>query len=291
MLMEEVLQQVINGLSIAGVIALIAIGITLIFGLTGIVMFAQGELLMFGGLITFSTMAAGGSFYLGLLFAVLAMGVLGLLLERGLFHFTLRAPMNGFIVSLGLIVALQHIAVEIWSGDQRIIAKPIETVWAVSDIRISATRVLVIAVTVALVVTIHFVMSRTRHGRALRATAADRDTAGLMGVPVPRYITATFVVGSMIAGLGGALLIALFPVSPFVGGTFVIKGFAVALIGGLGNVNGAVVAAVLLGLLEAMSAGFFLTEWVNAYAFGLMILVLMVRPQGIFRGSTGPSLG
>ena len=171
--MEEFLQQVVNGLSIAGVITLIAIGITLIFGLTGIVMFAQGELLMLGGLITFSTVAAGGSFYLGLLFAVLAMGVLGLLLERGLFRFTLRAPMNGFIVSLGLIVALQHIAVEIWSGDQRIIAKPIETVWQVGDIRISATRVLVIAVTVALVVAIHYGMSRTRYGRALRATAAE----------------------------------------------------------------------------------------------------------------------
>ena len=289
--METFLQQVVLGLSIASVIALIAIGITLIFGLTGIVNFAQGEMLMIGGYVVWFViveLGLGGGFHwylLGLVLAIAFVGGLGFVLERGLFRFTLQEPINGFIVSIGLIFILQHVVAGIWNSDAVDIPRPLNTVWDVGDVRVLATRVFIIGSTLVLFGLTFYVIQRTRWGRALRAIAADRDTAALMGIPVRLYVTGIFVVGSAIAGLGGALLISFFPVSPFVGAHFVIKGFAVAIIGGLGNVTGAVLAALFLGLLEAMSQGYFAPAWTNAYAFGLMILILLVRPQGLLRGS------
>lgn len=290
--MEIFLQQVLNGLSIASVIALVAVGITMIFGLTRIVNFAHGEMLMIGGYAVWWIVAVAGIggqsfelYILGLVTAVVLVGAFGFTLERVLFRATLDSPINGFIVSIGLIIILQHFVADIFTSEQQAIQKPIETVWDVGGVRVPAMRIFVIGATAALILGLYLGINRSRWGRALRASAADRETAALMGIPVRRYIMLVFFAGSAIAGLGGALLISLFPVTPFVGSSFVIKGFAVAIIGGLGNVTGAVIAALLLGLLEAMSAGYFAPEWVNAYAFGLMIVILLVRPRGLLRGS------
>ncbi len=305
---EIFFQQVVNGLQIASVIALIAMGITMIFGLTGLVMFAHGELLMLGGYVTWRTVELnvfGGdaaNFFFGVALAVVVVGVLGYLMERGLFRFTFASPINGFIISLGLIVFLQH-AIQImplpglglglggdqnWGATTIAVPKPIAAVWTVSEVRIPATRVLIVIATIVVVAFAVAAIYRTGLGRALRASASDRDTAGLMGIPVRRYITAVFVIGSGVAGLGGALLIGQFAIDPFIGGRFVIKGFAVALVGGLGNPVGAVLAAIILGLGEAMGAGYFKTEWTESYAFILMIVVLLIRPQGLLTGLQGP---
>lgn len=290
--MEIFLQQVLNGLSIASVIALVAVGITMIFGLTRIVNFAHGEMLMIGGYAVWWVVAVAGIggqsfelYILGLVTAVVLVGAFGFTLERVLFRATLDSPINGFIVSIGLIIILQHFVADLFSSEQQAIQRPIETVWDVGGVRVPAMRIFVIGATAALILGLYLGINRSRWGRALRASAADRETAALMGIPVRRYIMLVFFAGSAIAGLGGALLISLFPVTPFLGSSFVIKGFAVAIIGGLGNVTGAVIAALLLGLLEAMSAGYFAPEWVNAYAFGLMIVILLVRPRGLLRGS------
>jgi branched-chain amino acid transport system permease protein len=281
-------QQILNGLSIASVITLIAVGVTLIFGLTGIINFAHGEFLMVGSIVTWLAVSAGWGFPLALIAGVASVALLGLVLERGLFRFTLSRPTNGFIVSLGLIVVLQHVVILFWNANQKSIPRPLNTIWDVGGVRIAAVRVMVIVITAAVVALTFFMITRSRYGRALRASVEDRDTAALMGIPVRRYITGVFVFGSALAGLGGALLIALFPITPFTGGTIVMKGFAVALIGGLGNLTGAVVAGLILGLVEGFSAGYGLSEWTDAYSFALMIIVLLVRPNGLFGGTSGP---
>ena len=222
---EIFLQQMVNGLVIASVLVLVALGITLIFGLTGIVFFAQGELLMLGGFTVWFTVDQGGNYFLGIVLAASLLLALGFFLERGLMRFTLESPLNGFIVSLGLIIALQHIVILAWGALDKGIARPISALWNVGDVHISATRVFVVGVAAVVVVLYFFVISRTRYGRALRSVAEDREIAAMMGIPVRRYITAVFVVGSATAGLGGALLLALFPVNPFIGANFVIKWF------------------------------------------------------------------
>jgi branched-chain amino acid transport system permease protein len=286
--MEIFLQQLVNSLSVASVIILIGIGITLIFGLTGIINFAHGEFLMIGGMTTWLVVSNGGGFIAGLVAAVLFVGLLGFVLERGLFRLTLERPMNGFIISLGLIVVLQHFVIRFWNSYQKSIPQPLSGVWEVGGVRIIVMRAVVVLVTAVIVAITFFGISRSRYGLALRASVADQETASLMGVPVRRYVTGVFIYGSMLAGLGGALMIALFPITPFIGSTIVVRGFAVALIGGLGNVAGAVVAGLVLGLMDGLSAGYGLPEWTEAYSFALMILILLLRPHGLLGGTAGP---
>jgi branched-chain amino acid transport system permease protein len=109
-----------------------------------------------------------------------------------------------------------------------------------------------------------------------------------MGIPVRKYVTGVFIYGSVLAGLGGALMIALFPITPFTGSVVIIRGFAVSLIGGLGNVGGAVVGGLILGLVDALSAGYGFPEWTDAYSLVVMIVILIVRPQGLLGGTLGP---
>jgi branched-chain amino acid transport system permease protein len=219
---------------------------------------------------------------------VLLVGLLGFVLERGLFRLTLDRPMNGFIISLGLIVVLQHVVIRFWNSYQKSIPEPLSGVWEIGGVRIIIMRAVVVLITAIIVAITFFGISRSRYGLALRASVADQETASLMGVPVRRYVTGVFIYGSMLAGLGGALMIALFPITPFIGSSIVVRGFAVALIGGLGNVAGAVVAGLVLGLMDGLSAGYGLPEWTEAYSFALMILILLLRPHGLLGGTAGP---
>jgi branched-chain amino acid transport system permease protein len=287
---ELFVQELVNSLSVASVIILIGIGVTLIFGLTGIINFAHGEFLMIGGIAVWLLVSNGVGYVPALVAAVLIVGLLGLLLERGLFQFTLRRPNNGFMASLGLQIVLQHVVIRIWNSYQKSIPQPLPGVWVIHGIHIIQMRAVVVAVTALVVLVTFFVISRSRYGLALRASLADRDTAALMGIPVRRYITAVFVYGSMIAGLGGALTIALFPITPFVGGEMIMLGFAVSLIAGLGNVAGAVGAGLILGLVNGLSSAYGTPQWTNGYSFALMILILVLRPQGLFGGTLGPAI-
>jgi branched-chain amino acid transport system permease protein len=286
--MQTFIQQLINSLSVASVTILIGIGITLIFGLAGIVNFAHGEFLMVGGMVTWFLVNAGLNFFLALFGAMIVIGALGFVAERGLFRFTLDRPMNGFIMSIGLSVILQHVVIRVFNEVQKTIPDPVGQVWAIGGVDIIAMRAIVVAITGAVVVLTYFGISRSRYGIALRASIADQDTAALMGIPVRKYVTGVFIYGSLLAGLGGALMIALFPITPFTGSVVIIRGFAVSLIGGLGNVGGAVVGGLLLGLVDGLSAGYGSPEWTDAYSLVLMIAVLIIRPQGLLGGTLGP---
>ena len=286
--METFIQQLVNSLSVASVTILIGIGITLIFGLAGIVNFAHGEFLMVGGMVTWFLVNAGVNFFVALFGAMILVGALGFVAERGLFRFTLDRPMNGFIMSIGLSVILQHVVIRIFNEVQKTIPDPVGQVWVVGGVNIIAMRAIVVAITAIVVALTYFGISRSRYGVALRASIADQDTAALMGIPVRKYVTGVFIYGSGLAGLGGALMIALFPITPFTGSVVIIRGFAVSLIGGLGNVGGAVVGGLLLGLVDGLSAGYGSPEWTDAYSLVLMIAVLIIRPQGLLGGTLGP---
>jgi branched-chain amino acid transport system permease protein len=287
--MDIFIQELVNSLSVASVIILIGIGVTLTFGLTGIINFAHGEFLMVGGIAVWVLTNAGVSYVPALVLAVVIVGVLGFALERGLFQFTRQRPNTGFMASLGLQIVLQHIVIREWNSYQKSIPEPLPGVWVIGGVHVIIMRAIVVAVTAAVVAITFLAISRSKYGLALRASLADRETARLMGIPIGRYNTAVFVYGSAIAGLGGALLIALFPITPFVGGEVIMLGFAVSLIAGLGNVPGAVGAGLLLGLLNGLSSAYGTPEWTNAYSFILMIIILIVRPQGLFGGTQGPA--
>jgi branched-chain amino acid transport system permease protein len=185
-------------------------------------------------------------------------------------------------------VILQHVVIRMFNEVQKTIPDPVGQVWVIGGVDIIAMRAIVVAITAVVVAVTYFGISRSRYGIALRASIADQDTAALMGIPVRKYVTGVFVYGSLLAGLGGALMIALFPITPFTGSVVIIRGFAVSLIGGLGNVGGAVVGGLLLGLVDGLSAGYGFPEWTDAYSLVLMIGVLIIRPQGLLGGTLGP---
>ena len=288
--METFVQELVNSLSVASVIILIGMGVTLIFGLTGIINFAHGEFLMLGGIGVWVFVSNGIGYVPALLMSVALVALLGFLLERGLFQFTLLHPNNGFMASLGLQIVIQHIVIRIWNSFQKSIPEPLSGAWEVGNIRLIKMRLVVVAITAVVVAITFLTISRSRYGLALRASLADRQTAALMGIPIGRYITVIFAYGSLIAGLGGALMIALFPITPFVGSEMIMQGFAVSLIAGLGNVPGVVGAGLILGLVNGMSGAYGTPEWATAYTYVLMIVILIFRPQGLFGGTMGPAI-
>src|SRR5260370_27803458 len=286
--MEIFIQQLVNSLSVASVTILIGIGITLIFGLAGIVNFAHGEFLMIGGMITWFLVTSGMNFFVALVGSMIFVGALGFVAERGLFQFTLHRPMNGFIMSIGVSVILQHVVIRVFNEVQKTIPDPLGKVWVVGGVNVIAMRAVVVVLTAVVVGITYCGISRSRYGMALRASIADQETAAVMGIPVRRYVTGVFVYGSVLAGLGGALMIALFPITPFTGSVLIIRGFAVSLIGGLGNVAGAVAGGLILGLVDGLSAGYGFPEWTDAYSLVVMIAILILRPQGLLGGTLGP---
>jgi len=281
--LTEFFQLLFIALRQSGVYALVALGITVIFGLTGIVKFSIGELLTIGAFLTFSFWDHNRmSYFLAVPAAALAVGLLSLLLERAAFRFTLDQPINGFIVSLGLIVVLQNSVIEIWGTEAKSIALPFTKVWEVGGVHMPANDWFIIWAAVGLIVGLFMLLRYTKYGRAMRACAEDREAAALMGIPVDYVIAGTFALGGMLAATAGGLLGSSQHIDVYLGSTYLLKGFAVALLGGLGNIEGAVVAAVLVSVTETMAAGYGPGEWRDGYAFGLMILVLLVRPTGLF---------
>jgi branched-chain amino acid transport system permease protein len=281
----ELLQQCFNVLSSASVYALVAIGLSVIFGLSGIINIAYGDFMTLGAYVVF-VVAPGGAiaFIWGFGAAALTIGVISIVLERVLFRWTLIRPVNGFLVSLGLSQIIENGVAYHWGQNSVTVAPADAANWTVGPVIMSADRVIIIAGTIVLVVALILFLDRTRTGTAIRAIAADREAAALMGIPVTRLVTAVFALGGVIAGIGGGFVALLEPPYPLLGAELVLKGFVVALVGGLGSVRGAVIGAVLLALIETVLVTVGLAGWTDAIEFGAVILLLIIRPQGLVRG-------
>jgi branched-chain amino acid transport system permease protein len=281
--MDIFFQQVVNGLSLGAIYVLVAVGITLIFGVSRLVNFAHGQFLVLGSFITYSLVASGLGFWIAMPIAAVSVGLAGVLTDRGLLRWTIDRPINGFIVSLGLVIALEGLFVEVWSADQYKVPTPVSGVLSVGSVRIPLDRILTFGIGAVSVVLLYLILKRTDSGRAMRATAENRDAAGLVGVSVGRSISTSFFLGALLAGVGGAFLGALFPFSAFSGGGYLVKGLAVALIGGLGSIEGAVLVGLGLGLLETLGSAYGIGgQWRDGYAFAAMVVLLAWRPRGLF---------
>ncbi|MEY2446948.1 MAG: branched-chain amino acid transport system permease protein [Acidimicrobiaceae bacterium] len=285
-----VVQYVWNGIAIGAVYALIALGVTLVYGLSRIIHFAVGEMVMVCAFVAWSVQDLTGSFAIALVAAVAAGATIGLVTERLMFQFTYDAPLAGFVVSLGLIIFLQSLASEIWGVDTRTVRAPFQGVHEVGALVFRDQTLFNTALILVVMAVFYLGLSRSRWGRALRATADNREAAALMGIPVRRLTMMTFVIGAALAGIAGWVVLTLGAISPFVGGSYVLRGFAVALIGGLGNIKGAAVAGLGLGVAEALAIGYLDPGWSEAYVLGLVILVLLVRPTGLGAGAEGATL-
>lgn len=282
-------QQAVNALALTSIYALLGLGVTVIFALTGIVNFAQGAIMVVGGFATYYTVSnAHLGFVPGLLVAVIVTAGLGWALLEGVFRFTLRRPITGFIASLGLIIVIENVLTLVATASPRGVNPPMAQTWIIGRVRVQGEDVLTLAATIILLAAYFLFTGRTRWGRAVRATASDRNVAELMGIPTRTVIALTFAIGSGLAGVGGAFLIALTPMTPTTGDIYIVFAFAVALVGGLGNAVGVVAGALVLGVVTSFAPGVLVSEqWGDSLVYGTIIVILLVRPTGIFSGSAG----
>ena len=281
------LQQVVNGVTIGVVYALIAIGLTLVFGILGVINFAHGDFYMIGAFLTYTlTVRLGLEYFLALALTIAGGAAVGLLAERLAVRPLKDRHMFTVVLStLGLSIFLENGALLVWGPDPR----EIELAWGsrpllIGGVVITFLRVAVLGTAAALIVALTWFIRRTTWGMAMRAVAANRDAAALMGIPVDRVYAITFAVGSAVAGVAGGLLGAMFTIEPTMGEWAVVKAFSVVIMGGMGHVPGAVLGGIILGVTESLGAGFLPggTSYKDGIGYAILILVLLYRPQGLF---------
>jgi branched-chain amino acid transport system permease protein len=283
--LDEFLQHVLNAIILGGTYALLGIGLTLIFGIMRVVNFTHGELYAFGAYGMYAlVMMWGVNFFLALPLAMVLGTALGGVLEVLLLSRLRRADIDTtMLVMIGAWIVMQNSEQLIWSGVALSIKSPFPAdPLVIGPLSVSWTRVYVFVVASLLICATYYVVNRTRLGKAMRATFQDRDTAALMGVRIDRINTATFALGSGLAAAAGALLGPVFVVNPTMGDLAASKAFAIVILGGLGNIKGATLGGFILAFVEEIGAGYVSSGYRDAMGFLLIILILLVRPTGLF---------
>ena len=283
--MDQFLQHLANAVILGGTYALLGIGLTLIFGIMRVVNFTHGELYAFGAYAVYlAAVPLGLNFFAALMVAVAAGALLGAVIEL-----TLLRPMRGadidttMLVMIGAWIVMQNTEMLAWGGVAKSIPTPFpDAPLVLGPLSISWLRLFVLGVALLLIAGTYALLNRTSLGRAVRATFQDSDTAALMGVNVNAIYTATFAIGSALAAAAGALLGPVFLVTPTMGDQASLKAFAIVILGGLGNVTGAAIGGVTLALVEELGAGYLSSGYRDAMGFLLIILVLLVKPTGLF---------
>ncbi len=290
MLLEPAIlsELVFQGLVRGAMYALMGIGLSLIFGILGIVNFAHGEFFMLGTYaMYFVAVALGLPFLLGVAAAAAILFLIGVLIERGLIEPLRRRAgrdwlLDSFVLTIGLMVILQNLALLGFGSTRRGITTMLPGSLTIGDVVITYERLAILALAIVIVGLLAAYIKFSRTGKAIRATAQHAEAAQTLGIDIGRIYTIAFGIGAALAGAAGALLISIFPAFPNVGFQPVLKSFAVVILGGLGNIPGAIAAGFLLGIVEAYAIFFMSAGWQAVLTPIIIILVLIVRPQGLF---------
>ena len=283
--LDVILQACLSGLFMGSVYALIAIGFTLVFGVTDIVNFAHGHLVMSAMFVTYLLFkTASLDPYVSLVIVLPLFFGLGALLYTVVIRRIVEAPHSAhMMVTLGLLIFIENVANFFFGGDLRGITTSYTTSSIiVGEVSIPIARLGAAAVSLAAVVVLTLFLHRTSLGKAIRASANNREGAALVGIDVGRVYLLAFSLGTAAAALAGAVIVPFSLVSPFVGHEFILKAFVIAVLGGLGSVGGALAGGLLIGFVEALSSLYISASLGNAIVFAILIAVLLYRPWGIF---------
>jgi branched-chain amino acid transport system permease protein len=298
---DILLQQVLNGLVLGSIYALVALGYTMVYGIIGLINFAHGEVVMVGAMVTISvlTMLAGAGFAPGLitlLLAIMAAVVVCMLLAQGMEKYAYRplrkAPrLTPLILAIGISIALQNLAMMIWGRGYKTFPEVVETQPVdVFGATITNVQLSIMLIAVVIMLGLWLLVDKTRLGKAMRATAQNQEVAGLMGININRVISATFLIGASLGAIAGVMrAINYGQADAYMGLLLGLKAFSAAVLGGIGNLFGAMAGGLLLGLIESLAAGYtgqitggFLgANYQDIFAFAVLILVLLFRPNGL----------
>ncbi|MBS9721350.1 branched-chain amino acid ABC transporter permease [Tianweitania sp. BSSL-BM11] len=284
----QFIELVLNGLITGSIYALVGSGIALVYGTTRVLNFAHGELMMLAGYgVLLFSVTLGWPVLLAALATILLVMLLGAIIQRVTIAPLMKREdwaFNVVAVTIGLSIFLQSAAQLIWGEQFQGVPYFFSGVAVIGDVRMPWQRIAILLVALAVMGLCALVLFRTRLGRIIRATAQDAEAALAVGIPSGLVHTAVFSISAALAGTGAILLSPLVTVSPWMGASYLLKGFAVVILGGLGSFGGAVAAGFLLGLIESFSVSFVSSEWSNVVAFVFLIAVIWVRPEGLFAG-------
>lgn len=274
----------VAGLMLGGIYSLVSIGLNLIFGVIRIVNFAQGEFLMlgmYGAYLAYITL--GMDPYSSLIVVLPALFVFGVVLQRFILQPLQNEPMMQVFATFGLMLLLQNVVLAITGGVSYSVSSDFgNTVIRFGGIAISVSRIVAVISVILVAIALQWFLKRTLAGQAVRAVTQDKRAARLMGINVERTFMLTFGTGAALAGLAGALITPIYTMTPQIGASFITAAFAVVVLGGLGSVWGALIGGFIVGLIEAVAAFYIDPELKHVAWFLVFILVLIVRPSGLF---------
>ncbi len=281
------ISYLITGISLGSVYAIIALGYTMVYGIAKMLNFAHGDVIMVGGYVVFVTVSnMGVNPYVALLISMATCTILGITIERVAYK-PLRgtSPLAVLITAIGVSYLLQNLALLIFGAD----TKAFTSVVTVPNLELFDGQLTISGVTIVTVIACIVIMSaltlfvkKTKAGRAMQAVSEDRGAAQLMGINVNGTIALTFAIGSALAAVAGVLLCSAYPsLTPYTGSMPGIKAFVAAVFGGIGSIPGAMIGGILLGIIENLSKAYISSQLSDAIVFGVLIIVLLVRPTGI----------
>jgi branched-chain amino acid transport system permease protein len=280
---DQILIQTVNGLVNGMILALVASGLTLIFGIMDVVNFAHGELVMLGGFVGASTLAVTGSFWLALLTAAVVIALFGVALQISTLRPLLgRDPLTTILATFGISLVLQKYALWQWGPSARQIHEPITGQFTLFYLQYPWYRVATALFAGAIIGALALFLKFGKYGIWIRATAQDRIMAAAMGIPVPRVHTAVFAIGAAMAAASGVLFGPLGGVTQNMGFDFTLRAFIVVVVGGMGNLAGSILASIFISLLEAYASLFVSPAQAVIFSFMALILTLLFRPTGLF---------
>ncbi|MCI0406004.1 MAG: branched-chain amino acid ABC transporter permease [candidate division Zixibacteria bacterium] len=297
--MQEFLQQLVNGISWGSIYALIALGYTMVYGVLQLINFAHGDVFMLGAFFGYYfsrwTKIAQEPTLLGffatLLFAMAACALVGIIIERAAYKpLRARPRLTVLITAIGVSLLLENGGQLVFGADPKFFPTLIagSELYKSSNLVIYNLPVIILVVSIALMVLLRFIVMKTTIGKAMRAVAFNREAASLMGININNVISFTFLLGSALAGAGGILVALSYPkIDPLMGLLPGLKAFVAAVLGGIGNIPGAVLGGMILGVSETMVAGYISSTLRDAIAFALLVVILLVKPTGLLGSRVG----
>ncbi|HHX70369.1 MAG: branched-chain amino acid ABC transporter permease [Miniphocaeibacter sp.] len=286
--MKELILQIINGLQLGSIFALVALGYTMVYGIAKLINFAHGDILMVGAYVALASVpmlsSAGLPIWLAVVPSVIFCAVLGMVIEKVAYTPLRNSPrISNLITAIGVSLLLQNVVMTFIGANPQSFpkvfnVKPLN----IFGIKINFSIIVTILVTGILTILLQLFLRKTKFGKAMRATSEDYGASKLVGINVNHTISMTFAIGSGLAAVGSILYLSAYPqLLPNMGSMMGIKAFVAAVIGGIGNIPGAVLGGLILGLVEALTKAYISSQLADAFVFGILIVVLLVKPTGI----------
>lgn len=282
--MNIFVQQVLNGLTLGSVYSLVALGLTLVYGILHIPNFAHGALYMVGAYLAFYlTASLGANYWVAMAGAAAGAALLAVLSDRLVFHPLRHAPpLHDMIAAIGLLLFLEAVVQAIWGAEFHRLPAPYPQIVRVFDLVAPAQRLLIIAAAFALMIALHLFLRRTMVGSTIVAMAQNREGAALVGIDATKVSMLTFAISGALAAVAAALFAPINLIYPAMGNLVITKAFVIIILGGMGSIPGAIVGGMVIGFAESFGAFYVSTDYKDIIAFALLVLILSLRPEGLF---------